>query len=224
MEKRGLKTLVSLAFVGMALAASSSSAQENKGAAPPGPIAPAILAADKSADEGNLDAALTALLREEPRISNASVGLRTSQDRALRVAAKIIARGDKPPFNGFPNDEEQRKWAYLQVRKLMTQSPDDAAIATDFAEIASTLPEARPEALKTLEDLDGRSAMASSFGYATLARIRDEAGSEAAAVVAAPLRALSAGKRQIALVRCRKMAKVAATCERGWHGSTGGPR
>ena len=141
-------------------------------------------------------------------------GLRKDQDFALRVAARIIARGEKPPFSGFPSDEEQIKWAYLQVRKQMEAGPSPSLL-TDFGEIAARIPTERAEAQKTLEDLEERGVMRSSFGHATLARLRDEVGSDSAAVAAAPLRALSAGKRQVALTRCHKMAKVASTCDKG---------
>ncbi len=175
---------------------------------------PQVASAERQAEEGNLTGALASLLSVEPRISNASTGMGPQKDLALRVAARIIARADKPPFIGFPSEEEQTKWAYLQVRKQMETDPTPA-LRTDFGEIAARIPTERGEALKTLEDLEAQGTMGSSFGYATLARLRDEVGHDTAGVAGAPLRALAAGKRQVALARCHKTAKVASTCDKG---------
>lgn len=170
--------------------------------------------AERQAEEGDLSGALASVLAIEPRISNASVGLRPNQDYALRLAARIIARSITPPLAGFPNDEEQIKWAYLQVRKQKEATPTPSLL-TDFGEIASRIPSERSDAIKTLETLDAEGTMASSFGYATLARLRAETGRESARVVGAPLQALAAGMRQIAVVRCQKLAKGAKHCDQG---------
>jgi len=175
---------------------------------------PQLATAQRQAEDGDLKAAAASIITAEPRISNASVGLRADQDYALRIAARIVARGKKPPFEGFPSDEEQIKWAYLQVRKEKEATPTPSLL-TDFGEIAARIPTERLDAMKTLEDLEERQAMTSAFGYAALARMRDEAGHESAALAAAPLRALAAGKRQISLTRCRKMTKVERVCDGG---------
>ncbi len=172
-----------------------------------------IASADRKAEEGDLSGALADLLAVEPRISNASTGMGPAKDHALRVAARIIARSDKPPFVGFPSDEEQIKWAYLQVRKLEEADPSPA-LRTDFGEIAARIPTERGAALKVLEELEARGEMASPFGHAALARLRDEVGRDSAAVAGAPLRALDASKRQVALARCRKLAKRAEICDK----------
>lgn len=217
MKQRARVILGGFLVVVTAALGSTSRADDDKGLViEKGPPKPEVLAAERKADAGDIQGALDSLLSVEPRISNANAGLGPPKDYALRVAAKIIARSDKPPLVGFPNDDEQRKWAFLQVRKISTDT-NDPAVFTDLGEIASTIPDARLEAMKTLEYLETQNTMASSFGYAALARLRDDAGKDSGSVAGAPLRALSAGKRQIALVRCRKMAKVAATCERGWH-------
>jgi hypothetical protein len=161
--------------------------------------------AERDAEQGNLAAALTAVLDAEPRIVNASVGLRANQDYALRLAVRILARAEKPPLEGFPNDEEQMKWAYLQVRKLREAAPTPS-LSTDFGEIASRIPTERIEAQKILETLDRDQTMASAFGYAALARLRREIGQDTAKIAGAPLRALSAASSEVAVLRCKKMA------------------
>jgi hypothetical protein len=174
---------------------------------------PELGRAEQKAEEGDLTAAAAALLEAEPRISNVNAGTSPAKDHALFVAGRIVARAEKPPFIGFPSDEEQTKWAYLQIKKLR-EGDDGPELATLFGEIAARLPTERGTALTTLEELEAKGTMASPFGYATLARLRDEAGSGSAALAAAPLRALSSGRRQIALSRCKKTAKRADICEK----------
>jgi hypothetical protein len=214
MSHVGLRML-GVVFLGVtALVTTPIEARENEGDEAKVSLPQETATAERQAEDGDLNGAVASILAAEPRISNASAGLRPDQDRALRIAARIIARADRPPFPGFPSDDEETKWAYLQARKLKDAGPT-ASLLTDFGEIASRIPTERRDALSTLEDLEDRNVMASAFGYAALARMRAEAFKDSAAVAGAPLRALAAGKRQVAVMRCHRMTRVAPTCDKG---------
>lgn len=199
----------------LALAPSDGSACVNETERVVVPTTGSLVAAEKQANEGDLDAAIKSLMGAQPRISIASAGMSPDKDRAIRVAARILARASSGPFPNFPNDEEQLKWGFLNVRKMREKSPDDPSILTDFGEIGARLPTERHEAMQVLARLEEKDLVASAFGYAALGRMRAEIGADTAKVASAPLRALEAGKREISMMRCKKLAKDPTLCDRG---------
>jgi hypothetical protein len=212
---RGITVAGAIGLSVIALAPRDSTACLNETERVVAPSTGALVAAEKQANEGNLDAALKSLMSAQPRISIASAGMSADKDRAIRVASRILARASTAPFPNFPNDEEQLKWGFLNVRKMRDKAPDDPSILTDFGEIGARLPTERHEAMQVLASLEEKDLVASAYGYATLARLRAELGADTAKVASAPLRALEAGKREISMMRCKKLAKDPALCDRG---------
>lgn len=172
-----------------------------------------IAMAEKQLGKGNdLDAAAT-VIRVMPHIKSLKAEKSALVARGMRVLALATARADGkldvgkqvPAYaqnNWLGKTDKARaenmEWSIAALRSLNTVKKDDAGAQTDLAEALAHVDSHKAEAKDMLEKLAKKDLIATPEGYATLAKLRSEAGD---------------GKgEKVALKRCTEMAKGASVC------------
>jgi predicted Zn-dependent protease len=89
--------------------------------------------------------------------------------------------------------------AVRTLQYFVEQAPNDAAKETDLGEALART--GAPNAKRILEDLAKRDVLATPYAYAALARLRARSGDKTGS--------------EVALARCKTMAKVASICAGG---------
>jgi hypothetical protein len=181
-----------------------------------------VAGAERATAAGRHAAALQSVARAV-RSKEIKLGASTLDDRAYLVAALAVARTggrygwrgeEAPPGKGMA---ENLQTAIGIVRHFYEKRPDDAAVATSYAEVISHEPSKEQEALRILSGLEVQDVLASAHGYAALARLRRRSGSGAPGWIAPALEALEIAPGTVSSARCEKMAKGAGVCPE--HGS-----
>lgn len=169
--------------------------------------------AEKALEQGRPIAAAGIVVRVIPHIRGLKAESSPIVARAMRVLAVALARGDGslslerevPDYaqgSWLGKSESARSsnlhWAVSALSAVSQSKKDDPALETELGEAMARLPELRERAREKLEQLAARDLIASSEGYAALARLRAQSG--------------DAAGEKVALTRCKAMAKSAALC------------
>ncbi len=172
-----------------------------------------IAMAEEQLEKGKeLDAAAT-VIRVMPHIKSLKADKSALVARAVRILALAEARGDGAlrVGNQVPDyaqgtwlgttDKARAKnleWSVSSLRAMSDAKKDDPATKTDLAEALAHVDSGKAEAKDILEKLAKKDLIATPEGYATLAKLRSQAGD-------------SAGQK-VALQRCTEMSKGTSVC------------
>jgi predicted Zn-dependent protease len=166
------------------------------------PALSAVKMAKKVLAEGNQRKAATLIRGAFSDIAKAQPGSDDTTTSALRVLAVAVARSD-----GYvsPHAAEQKttqgenlEWAIGVLRKINEHRKNEPWRQTDLAEAMAKLSQYKAEARAVLERLDARDVLATAEGYATLAKLRNEAD--------------DVKGRDAAIARCTKMTLRPGIC------------
>ena len=130
--------------------------------------------------------------------AGATVRLTTVGAPQPQVTETTVARAEAPRLLEFRWGDGNLRWAVSALSAVADAKKDDPSVETELSEAMARLPEYREQARIRLEALAKRDLIASPEGYATLARLRAHAGDVTG--------------EELALTRCKAMAKSAALC------------
>ncbi len=169
--------------------------------------------AEKALEQGRPLEAAGIVVRVIPHIRSLKAKSSPIVERAMRVLAVAVARGDGslalerevPDYalgswlgKNAKDRDVNLHWAVSALSAVAASKKDDPGVETELSEAMARLPEFREQARTRLENLATRDLIASPEGYATLARLRAQSG--------------DADGEKLALTRCKAMAKSAALC------------
>lgn len=163
-----------------------------------------VAKAEQLLSEGKYQQAVAKAIQAYPALKIIKPGTLHLTDRGLRIIALASVRADGAISGGnfkaaTPADRTANlEWSVAQLRTLSTQRANNPSYQTDLGEALSKLPAYHAEATKILEDLAQKDLLTTAEGYASLARLRAEAG--------------NAAGRDEALKRCEAMTKNAKIC------------
>jgi len=179
----------------------------------------AISTAERQTAQGAHQKAFTRTLLVFPSLSTRRIGTSQLSDRALIVAARAIVRSDGELKLGalVPQKTEDPRahslrWAHHVLRGMSLRKGNDPGSATDLGEALERMPGKHEEARRILEHLEEKNLMASAYGYAALARLREHVEPEAPGYLTGPLRALEHAPVALDRARCQSMTKDETTC------------
>jgi hypothetical protein len=163
-----------------------------------------VAKAEQLLSEGKYQQAVSKAVQAYPALKIIKPGTLHLSDRGLRIIALASVRSDGAISGGnfkagtAADRTANLEWSVTQLRGLSAQRGNNPSYQTDLGEALSKLPAYHGEASKILEDLASKDLLTSAEGYASLARLRAEAG--------------NAAGRDEALKRCEAMTKNAQMC------------
>jgi len=163
-----------------------------------------VAQAEQALSESKLNKAAAKAVQAFPALKIVKPGQLPLADRALRVMALASVRtGGGVSAGGFRGKETGERagnleWSVTVLRALNVKRPNNPSYQTDLGEALARVPAHHEEAAKLLGDLAARDLLTTAEGYAALARIRAEAGDNAA--------------RDEAVKRCEAMSKAPRLC------------
>ncbi len=173
--------------------------------------------ADRNTAEGKHRQALLSLKLALPEKGDMPTGEHVV-NRAFAVSALAIARSDGRydlrgvEAGGETGTAEAMRHAVAIGKHFYDALKDDNAAKTNYGEILSHLSDRRTEAKRILGELEANDLVTSAYGYAALARMREEAGRGAPPWLAPALAALEHAPAAMAKTRCERMASYKGIC------------
>ena len=179
----------------------------------------AVAKAERDADRGQLELAGRGVLQYYPGIKKQRIRSKGLSMRAVRVMARVVVR-TKGAFDGgvlFPAKSDAERtanlaWALHVLQTFSRRNPKDSVAKADLAEAFAQFPNRLQEAKQILVALENKDLMASPRGYATLAKLREQAGEGRPAFIAHPLETLQRGRIVVARARCEAMGGKKEMC------------
>lgn len=169
---------------------------------------PRIARAERALNEEQFTLAAVGVLQVFPGIKNTKVTSSPLAGRAARIMALAAVRTEgaltagKHFRGGTPEGKAANlTWAIDTLRALNTLHKKKPALETDMGEALSlsSASEHKEEALALLGRLASKDLITSAYGFAALARLREEAGDKAGGLAAAK--------------RCEAIAKKPGICK-----------
>jgi hypothetical protein len=163
-----------------------------------------VAKAEQALSEGKLGSAATKAVQAFPALKIIKPGSVPLADRAIRIVALASVRSDggigpaASTTKAGPERAANLEWSIGALRVLTAKRFGNPSYQTDLGEALSKVPEHHAEALKILADLSDRDLLTTAEGYASLARLRAEAGDATA--------------HDAAVKRCENMTKTPQIC------------
>ncbi len=160
--------------------------------------------AETSLADGHYAKAAAKVVQAFPALKIVKPGSVPLADRALHILALASVRSDGAlAVNGFKSATAADRatnlaWSVAVLRGLNAKRVNNPAYQTDLGEALAKTPGGHEEAKKILGELAEKDLLTSAEGYAALARLRAEAGDNAA--------------RDEAVKRCEAMSKTPRGC------------
>jgi hypothetical protein len=161
--------------------------------------------AEQSLGDGKNARAAVKAVEAFPALRIVKPGALPLADRALRILALAAVRSDGALTIGTmkgataADRAANLEWSIDVLRSLSDKRGKNPSFETDLGEALSKVPAHHAEALKILGELSDKDLLTSAEGYASLARLRAEAGDAAA--------------REAAVKRCETMTKTPKICD-----------
>lgn len=182
------------------------------------PATARIVEAERLVDNGNPKDAAKWVSEANPQFVKREVGTTPLSDRALSVLARAAVRSDgevlpgRAPSADVDARERALDWSVTTLRALNEKHKGEPVHASYLGEALAKRPGTRAEAERILSDLAKKDVLANPYAYAALAKLQASRGEGKPAAIAAPLAALVAAKRELALHRCERMSKDKGIC------------